>query len=361
MPDRSRIGAFSSSAYVRWGLLWCWCVAITAHARCAGAQTAEERETARQLLDRGDEQLERGDAQQALTLYLGANEIMHVPTTGIEVARAYVALHRLVEARDTALEVLRMPNAPEEPVPFRNARVAAEQLARDLMPKIPQLLIKVTPDEVARRALYVVDGRRIPPAAASSSVALNPTEHRIEVSAPGFVTEQRTLSLTEGERRSLEVVMKKAPSQPTRDGNGEAKPESETAPKGAENDSPRRDSVDNPRAGGLPWYSWLGFGVGGTGILVGSVTGAIAFSKTHDAETHCQGNVCSASAASDIDRSLLMANISNVGFAVGIAGIGFGLTSWWLSRPAVDPPKAALRFVGIPGGGVVGLEGPLRW
>ena len=43
---------------------------------------------------------------------------MHVPTTGYEVAHQEAALGMLVEARDMALRVTRLPAEAHEPAPF---------------------------------------------------------------------------------------------------------------------------------------------------------------------------------------------------------------------------------------------------
>src|SRR5262249_44553309 len=56
----------------------------------AGAPSAADRETARKLLDDGDAAFEKKDYDGALKAYAAAHAIMHVPTTGIEVAKAQV-------------------------------------------------------------------------------------------------------------------------------------------------------------------------------------------------------------------------------------------------------------------------------
>src|SRR5215216_121208 len=74
--------------------------AACAHSTVAWAESAEDRESARQFLDRGDEQVEKGELEGALASYQAAHELMHVPTTGLEVARLLVKLGKMVEARD---------------------------------------------------------------------------------------------------------------------------------------------------------------------------------------------------------------------------------------------------------------------
>jgi hypothetical protein len=63
---------------------------------------------------------------------------------------------------------------------------------------------------------------------------------------------------------------------------------------------------------------YVAFGVAGAGLIVGGITGALAFSKAAD----CPNKVCETQ--SDLDSAKSMATISTVGFGVGIAGVAVG-------------------------------------
>jgi len=97
-----------------------------------GDPTPAHRNTARSLLIRGRAELAAGDAEAALEAFQAAHAILGVPTTGIDVARAQLALGLLVEARDTALEVMRFPVGPGEPAAFTDARTADAEMAGKL-------------------------------------------------------------------------------------------------------------------------------------------------------------------------------------------------------------------------------------
>ena len=64
----------------------------TAHAE----PSAADRQTARTLLIKGRNKLKAGDAEGALADFRAAHAIMHVPPTGLDLARAQVALGQLV-------------------------------------------------------------------------------------------------------------------------------------------------------------------------------------------------------------------------------------------------------------------------
>jgi hypothetical protein len=319
--------------------------AVVSGAPHAAAQTAADRETARTLMDRGDERLEQGQPEEALALYLGAHQIMHVPTTGIEVARTYAILGKLVEARDAALEVLRVPAVPDEPNPFRVARAAAEELARKLAERIPQLRVQIVPREAAERATLNIDGRLIPPAAMSLPQALNPTEHLVQVTAPGFQPAERRLTLASSERKSLLIMLEAAPSG--------ARPERAAA---AQRPAPVPLGDQEPAGRGqkrLPWPVWLGIGVGGAGLATGTVAGIISLSRYQAAKRHCDGHTCTPEARRDRDASMVAANVSNVGFALGAAGAVLAVTSWWISSRPSQPALGSVGWVPVSGGGMV--------
>ena len=115
-----------------------------AYAQPAPGPSAADRDTARKLLDSGDEAFAKKDFAGALNAYSAAHAIMNVPSTGIEVAKAQTAMGLLLEARDMALQVTRMEQLPKEPLAFGEARKEASDLAAQLDPRIPSLEIKPT-------------------------------------------------------------------------------------------------------------------------------------------------------------------------------------------------------------------------
>ena len=88
--------------------------------------SAADKARATQLMDDGFDYREKKDEQSALKAFGAADTLMNVPTTAIEVARSQAALGMLVEARDTAARVTKMPVRAKEPAPFMQARKEAE-------------------------------------------------------------------------------------------------------------------------------------------------------------------------------------------------------------------------------------------
>ena len=360
--DRSRIAGFSAASLVSRPVsilrvfLVVFAIALTLKVKYAFAQTASDRETARLLMDRGDELLEKGSAEEALTYYLGAHEIMHVPTTGIEVARTYARLDKLVEARDAALEVLRMPVVSEEPTPFKVARAAAEQLAHDLVEQIPLLRIEIAPPAAAEHALLNVDGRKVPSAALNLPLSLNPKEHIVQVAAAGFVAFEQRVVLARGEHRSLSVVLASLGASAKQNEPSDLN-QTQTVPSKPRTIPTNDDASQTQRRPG--WPVWLGVGVGGTGLVVGAIAGVVSLERTKSAKAKCSGNQCPADAKSDRDAAITAANVSNVGFAVSALGAAVSVTSWWLSGRSPHPNATALGIAALRSGGMLEVSGSL--
>lgn len=328
--SRSRIAAFS--------LLL---VALSAPSSVAWAQNAQDRESARQLLDRGDAQLEQGDLEGALASYRAAHELMHVPTTGLEVARISAKLGKLVEARDVALEVIRMPAAAREAKPFKVARAAAEDLARELATQIPTLRLELTPEAAADQASLEIDERSVPPAALGLGYALNPGRHRVQIAATGYRPVAQDITLRPGETKTLRVKLVLAPT---------AKVQPPPPPEASPAPPPERSST---------WPQWVGFSLGGAGLVAGTVAGILSLNRTRAAKEHCTGNLCTPEAEHDLNAAMTMANISNAGFGVAVLGASIGLTSYLLSGNTPQSTGTTLHFAAGPGVATVRLQGTL--
>src|SRR5579864_2462419 len=109
--------------------------AMTLAGTAAAEPSAADKETARALMQGARDKRDAHDLKGALDAFQKADAIMHVPTTGYEVAATEAALGLIVEARDKALEILRIPKTTREPPPFLQARQKAQGLADSLAPR----------------------------------------------------------------------------------------------------------------------------------------------------------------------------------------------------------------------------------
>lgn len=175
-------------------------------ARPAAAEpSADDRKVAHALVIEGRAKLAAHDNEGARKAFAAAHAIMGVPTTGLDLARAQEALGLLVEAHATALDVVHMPVSGTEPEAFTNARPLAAELAAQLAPRIPSIVITVKELPPGAPPRVLVDGVVAP---VSLSLQLDPGPHVVEVSAPGFAPERRELTLEEKTSLAIDLVMK---------------------------------------------------------------------------------------------------------------------------------------------------------
>jgi len=344
--SRSKIAAFSLVL-----------AAACAQSAVARAESAEDRESARQLLDRGDERAEKGDLEGALASYQAAHELMHVPTTGLEVARILVKLGKLVEARDVALEVIRMPAVPNERRPFKVARAAAENLARELATQIPSLRLELTPSSASNDTSVEIDQRSVPVSALELGYALNPGPHRVHIEASGYQKVERNVTLRPGENQTVRVELVSAPKPKPKPKAGPTRP---SAP-AETSESPRNitPSPVAPEEHSTTWPQWVGFSLGGAGLVAGTVAGVLSLKRTRAAKEHCTGTKCTADARHDLDEAVKFANISNAGFAVAVLGTGIGLAGILLSSGSSQSDGTSLHVTAGPGVAMLRCQGTL--
>ncbi len=279
----------------------------TARAGDVAAASDAEKDVARKLVASGDDKFRAGDYEGALNDYRGADTIMGVPTTGIEVGRTFAVLGRLLEAKQAFERVLAYPRAEEEPEAFTKAREKAQAALLELEERIPRVTITAGwPGEVGRAALSV-DGILVPE---GKPLPLDPGKHKLEVSAPGFMTEVQTFTLVEAARDEIRVLLR-APPPGTKPA-----PSSEPGPGPA---APRPEPE-------IPPWTWIGVGVAGAGVLVGAITGGLSLARASDVKAlHLGDNTYPESARSAQEESVTLAHVSTVGFCIAGAGAAVAL------------------------------------
>jgi hypothetical protein len=319
-------------------------VATIAHADPSPA----DRETARSLMQEARNLRDKGDVPGALRRFQAADSIMHVPTTGLEVARAQVALGLLVEARDTIAGIRQTTAKPNEPAQFKEARVNADKLEASLEGRVPAITIvlhgaaegdkpSVTVDEVPLSAEVVGLPRRVDP---GHHVIVAKTEH-----AEG----KQEIDVTEGQQKEVQVTLVATAPLP----GGEEHP---TQGPAAEETPALATTSHGPTA-----LTWVGVALAGAGVAVGTVAGIVSLSKKSSLESQCTNHICGPSSYGTYDAANTMAMLSTVGFIAAGAGAGVALVSLLVghstaSAPAARPPEA-LRITPWIGVGTAGLRG----
>jgi|GEM_PF-513680 len=299
------------------------------------APTAAERETARRLMDEGKARLKANELARAVEAFQKAHDLMHVPTTGLALARAHLAAGHLVEARDVALEVGRMPREPGDPAVFDTARKHAKELDAQLKPRIPTVRIKIkggTPSRVA------VDDIEIPPSIIGEPVAVNPGTRVVSARSADGGEVRGDVALAERDVKEIELTLP-APGESAKPATGAKASSRASAPPrkiiGFGNDGDVGPSGERTPLADVLVYG--GFGLAVVGVGVGAVTGAMTLSKASDVEPQCANDICAPAARSDLDSANALATVSTIAFVAGAALAVAGVVGLFLPR---RPPQA---------------------
>ena len=196
---------------------------------------------------------------------------------------------------------------------------------REVTAALPSIVVAAK-DPEGRDAIHVrvrVDARTLATSLHGRSLELDPGPHALQFDLPGAVSIQRTIVLTEGEkRRRVAIRFAKADRRRPRS------PE----PPGA-------SSSDGPASGPIWPLVVGGFAVGGAGLVVGTVTGAIALDERASLADSCPNDLCPDDLRDDYRRARTLANVSTLSFIAATVGATVGVVSLFVTTTP-DRPKA---------------------
>jgi len=302
--------------------------------------SAADRATARALAGEGYQALQSKDYATAADRFSRADALVHAPTLMIDWARALVGLGKFVEAQERYEQIIREGVDPKAPKSWQKALDDAGVELAALKPRLAWVTLSITGSNDAR---VTIDGAPVPPAAIGVRRAINPGERTVRVVAKGYLPQKKTLRLAEGSDNSADFTLEPDPDQP--------------AGTSTMLDSAPATADKSPQRSPIPMY--VAFGVGGVGLVVGGVTGALALGKHGSLSKACNSaSQCPSSESDTLSSYHTLGTVSGVGFAVGLAGVGAGAALWFLGRnDDAAPPTQGLSvhpYLGFASAGAVG-------
>ena len=314
-------------------------LAISAPLPAMAAPNAAQRETARRLMDEGKERMRVGDKERAVEAYQKAHDLMKVPTTGMALAKAHLSLGHIVEARDVALEVARMPRDNGEPAVFERARREAKALEAGLKPRIPTVRIVVKGGPATK---VTVDNAELAPLLLGEPVVLNPGKHLFVAKNAEGADARAEVDFAERDGKEVEltlpvpspalVVVTPAPER----GRSSSSSSSSASSSSSDRAGGRPRARAGDRTSTANAFVYGGFGVAVAGLAVGGVTGVLTLSKAGAVKKQCENGICDPNAKSDLDSASSTATISTIGFAVAGAGLVCGVVGLLLPRTKAE-------------------------
>jgi hypothetical protein len=229
---------------------------------------------ARQLLNASLALSSQGDLGGAIEKLKTAQALAHTPIISLELGRAYSAVGKLVEARETLLSVARLPVRPEETGRSRAARTQSAQLAEQLRPRIPTLSITIK-GAASSPVTVTMDGIPVSEEALSAPRLVNPGPHTVAARSAAGATAEAAVDLKESEARELVVTLPPLPAPPPEAGQ----PSPATAP--AVSSADREAAAPTSSKSGALALSLLG--AGGAVAIAGGVLMGVEIGRAKDA------------------------------------------------------------------------------
>jgi hypothetical protein len=342
------------------------------------AQSDEQRAGARTLATEGAQAFNEGRFKDAVDLFSKAESLVHAPPHLLFMARAHAKLGQFVKAREAYLKIVKEQLAPNAPQAFRDAQSAAEEERKAVEPHIGKLKVTVEGADGAKDLSVAIDGQPFSTVLLGVPQPMDPGDHTVTATATGFKAAPATVSLKDAGSGSVAVKMEVDNSVPPPSATPATAPAAggglavSTAPSGAPPSDTGASGNNSMRTA-----SYVGFGVGAVGIVLGTVFVMKSASNRKDADTAttelekvgsttggpcsvaggtCRGDIEAAQKVTDADDKARSAKtIAIVGYAVGGLGIAAGVTLFVLSNKKSDSQAAYVApYVSI---GAVGVRG----
>lgn len=219
-----------------------------------------------------------------------------------------------------------------------------EAFARDraaaLEAELSRLRITVTPGTPG--LVVKLDGTVLNPAAWGTAAAIDPGDHVVEASAPGFSNFSEKVAISRGASTRDLTVPKLSPE-------AGGKTETNTPPTGSTEEKPPSGETNGPVAPppsspNAMLYAGIGASaVGLAGIVVGSIFGAKTLSLRDEAacvDVPAGDAVrCTPEGAALYEDAKSASTVSTIGFGVGVVGIGAGVALLMASRSGKTAPS----------------------
>jgi hypothetical protein len=266
----------------------------------------------------------------------------------------------LVEAYEIYRKIIRDGVEPDAPEPFKRALSEAKQEVKAVEPRLAWVSVNVSganPSEVEVQLNNAV----IPSAALGAQRPVDPGTLKARATAEGYYPAEVDVQLAEGEHLpAIELTMKRLPKTATA-----------VAVTNAASENPVM-TYDGGERTSIITQNTLGYvtlGLGGAGLLVGSVSGILAYSAHEDLLDYCDdrnASTCRVSypkntkisdALHKKDDMEKYATIATVGFIAGGALAATGLILLITAPDDSEKPLQAATLHPYVGFGMVGAVG----
>ena len=310
-------------------------LAFTLRVAPASAQDAKELARARAAFQQATELEQAGNWSAAVQRFREVGQVRMTPQVRFHIALCEDKLGRLV----AALGGYELALADADTV-GPDFRAEVEGNVTRLRERIPKLVIQR--GSGAQAAVIELDGVSVGDSSVGVDVPQDPGPHAITARAPNFQPFESTVTLAEGERKVVEIVMEPAP---------------------VEAQQPRSiDSTPPPPPRKVNLVPYIVGGAGAATLLASGVFFALRQSTKSGLDDRCKGEVCPESERGSVSRLKTYHYASLVTLGVGVAALGTGAALYVLDlKKQKKEQHTALTVLPGVAPGYAGLEAVARF
>jgi hypothetical protein len=313
----------SSRAPLLRGAVWlvflaCLCGprAAVAAGAAVDAATPAQQQRAQELYNEGVGHFKAGRHADAAESFRKSYEVVASPNSHLMYARALRDAGKLVDAyEELALTQQEAGELAARLPKYASTGESAEAELLELRKRIAAISIDVRGDSPD---VTVFVGTRQVPRERWRNVGLQPGNVDVSARLPGGRRAWQNIDARQGELVKVELDL-----------SADAPPSAGGAPPGAVETSPEtagEQDTGPERTHTLRPWAYVAGGVGVVGLVTFGVFGAMSRSTHADLEDSCPDGVCPPERQDDIDKGKTQQTIANIGLAVGVIGLGTGVT-----------------------------------
>jgi hypothetical protein len=170
------------------------------------AQSEEDRAAARALANQGVTSFNEGRFAEACDRFARAESLLHAPTHVLYLGRCAEKQSQLIRARELWLKLVREGLPTTAPQAFRDARNQARSEALNIESRLASVVITVKAP-LGVKPQVEMDGKPVSTAVLGVPVPADPGQHQLIASAPGYQSQPLVITLTEGGKGNVELLV----------------------------------------------------------------------------------------------------------------------------------------------------------
>jgi hypothetical protein len=293
------------------------CVLSVACVLLVSVASAQDSATAGALFEKGVADMEAGRFESACPAIAESQRIDPRPGTLFTLAECHARWGKVASAAAEYQEYVDLVSrlTPDQQQRHKaRADIARAQLGK-LKPSVPTLTLVLPPGAPSGTSV-TRNGEVLKDAALGLALPVDPGQYVIVTHVPGGADRETNVTLQLGDAKRLTLET----NQPT----AAAVPPVVPLPATPQSEpNVNANSASQPtRGSGRKTAAYVAGGVGLAGIAVGAVTGILVLGKKQTVDDNCSGSSCNDEGLAAANSGKNLAAVSNIGFGVGILGLG---------------------------------------